>query len=94
MPAPQKMTGKLVDAVYVDTDKEVALLLETPNGRCQARVHRDEIATFGDRDEAEISKEMDKYVDILKHKCLGKTVTVISDTDLDNKLKEGYPIRY
>lgn len=90
----EKINGTLLDAVYVDKDKEVALHIETPNGRCQARISRSDIATFGDRDESEICIEMDKYVDILKSKCLGKKITVISDPQLEDKIKDGYPIRY
>lgn len=90
----EKIQGRLLDAVYVDTDQEVALYIETPNGRCQARIHRSEVATFGERTEEEIGIEMDKYVDMFKSKFIGKEVTVISDPQLEEKIKDGYPIRY
>ena len=90
----ETIKGKLIDAVYVDKDREIALLIETQNGRCQARINRNQIATFGQRNEIEISVEMDRYVDILKAKCLGKEVKVISDPHLDAKLKDNVILEY
>lgn len=94
MTEPVKISGTLLDAAYVDKDKEVALLVECEKGKMQPRIPRTAIATFGDREEDDITLEMNKYVDILKAKCLGKKVSIVFDTDLDGKIKDGYELHY
>lgn len=94
MPEPQKVKTKLIDAKYVKEAKSVLLLLECDNGRFKAQIHRDTIATFGNRTEAEIEEEMIKYVDILNQNYHGKHINSIFDTELENKIKDNYKLKY
>ena len=70
------------------------MLLEGQKGKFRSQIHRDSIATFGDRTEKEINEEMEKYVDILKYKYTGKDITVESDPEIEEKIKDHYPLKY
>ena len=96
MSEPQKIKGKLLSAQYIEEAKSILLVLECENGRFRTQIPRASIATFGDRSEREITTEMNKYADMLKHFFLGKDkcVTVISDPDLNEKIKDGVRIEY
>lgn len=94
MSEPTKIKAKLVDATYVKDARSVLLLLECDNGRFTAQMHRNKIATFGNRSEEEIEIEMNKYIEILKCSYIDKYITAIFDTELDGKIKDHYKLKY
>ena len=100
MSEPKKVQAKLLDARYVEEAQSVVMFLECKQGRFTSQIHRSTLVpggvTFGNRTEEEITKEMNKYVDILKYKCLGKgdCITAIFDPDLNNKIKDHIKLKY
>ena len=94
MSEPQKIKAKLLDAQYVKEAQSVLMLVECDKGKFRTQINRSAIASFGNRTEEEIEKEMIKYVEILKGKKLGKSIFVVFDTDLDKKLQDHYPLKY
>jgi len=94
MSEPQKIKCRLLEASYVKEAQSILLLLECEKGRFRTQMHRNTIATFGNRTEEEIEKEMEKYVDILKSNYLYKPLYMVFDPDLDNKIEDNYPLKY
>lgn len=82
MSSPKRMTGKLLDAAYLDHEKCVAMLIDCGDKKYQPRIPRESIATFGDRTEEEISFEMNKYVETLKKIYTNKPITIVFDPSL------------
>jgi hypothetical protein len=96
MSIPSKIKTRLLDASYVPEAKSILLLLECSNGKFRSQIPRDAIATFGNRTETEITKEMLKYVEILKCCYVGKDkfINSIFDPDLDERIKDHSKIKY
>ena len=96
MTEPKKVKAKLIDAQYVKEAKSVLMLLECEQGKFRSQIHRDTIATFGNRTEEDIEREMKKYVDILKYAYVGKNkfINAVFDTDLNEKIKDHEKLRY
>lgn len=69
---PKTVKAKLLDAAYIKEAKSILLLLECEQGRFRTQIHRDNLATYGNRTEEEIEQELNKYVDILKYSYKGK----------------------
>jgi len=96
MAEPKKVKARLIDAQYIKEAKSVLMLLECDYGQFRSQVHRDALATFGNRTEKEIEQEMEKYVDILKYAYIGKNkfINAVFDTELDGKIKDHAKIKY
>jgi hypothetical protein len=94
MTEPKKITAKLVNATYVKEAKSVVLLLEYNGAHLRNQIHRDQIATYGNRSEEEIDRELNKYVDTLKTIYMGKEINAVFDPDINNKIKDHYPLKY
>jgi hypothetical protein len=96
MSEPKKVKARLLDAQYIKEAKSVLMVLECDQGRWRSQIHRNALATFGDRTEPEIEAEMEKYVNILKHTYIGqnKFINAVFDTDLNDKIKNKAKIKY
>lgn len=83
----RQVKATLLDARYIKDAQSILMILECDQGRFRTQIHRNAIATFGDRTEEDITKEMEKYVDILKFKLKGKekAVNAIFDPNLSEK---------
>jgi len=92
----KKVKAKVLDAKYVKEAQSIVFLLECDQGQFRTQIHRDVIATYGNRTEEEIEKELEKYIDILKYAYVGKPqfLNVVFDPDLNEKLKDHYPLKY
>lgn len=93
--------AKLLNAEYLAEAQSVVMLLECEQGRFTSQIHRSSISQYGEdifmhkhgdknickMTEEEITKEMNKYVDILKNIYMRPDVfiTAIFDPDLKNK---------
>ena len=96
MSEPKKVKARLLDAEYIKEARSVLMMLECEQGKFRSQMHRDSIATFGDRTEEEITREMEKYVDILKCAFVGKNkfINAVFDPDLDAKIKDHASLKY
>jgi len=96
MSEPKKVKARLLDAKYIKEAKSVLMMLECEQGKFRSQVHRDSIATFGDRTEKEIEQEMEKYVEILKYSYVGrnKFINAVFDPDLNEKIKDHANLKY
>lgn len=96
MSEPKKVKARLLDAQYIKEAKSVLMMLECEQGKFRSQVHRDSLATFGDRTEEEIVKEMEKYVDIMKYAYIGKDkfINAVFDPNLNEKIKDNAKIKY
>jgi len=97
MSETKKIKARLIDAEYIKEAQSVLLLLECEQGRFRSQIHRNAIASFGNRTEDDIVREMEKYVDILKYTYLGKEnkfIYAVFDPDLNNKIKDHAKLKY
>ena len=96
MSEPIKVKAKLLDAQYIKEAKSVLMMLECEQGRFRSQIHRDSIASFGDRTEDQIVEEMEKYVGTLKYAYVGKNkfINAVFDPDLNDKIRSHREIRY
>jgi len=80
----KQIRARLLDAQYIKEAKSVLMIMECEQGKFRSQIHRDTIATFGDRTEEEIEREMNKYVEILKCNFVGrdKFINTVFDPDL------------
>jgi hypothetical protein len=68
------MKANLIEAKYIKGAKSVLLLLQKDEVQQRLQVHRRELASFGDRNEAEIVEAMQGYVDTLNKIYKGKEI--------------------
>lgn len=96
MAEAKKVRARLIDATYIKEAKSILLILECDKGRFRSQIHRDAIATYGNRSEEEIAHELNKYVEMLKVAYIGRDrfINAIFDPDLLNKIKDHYPLKY
>ena len=96
MPEPTKVKTRLLDAKYIKDAQSVLMILECEQGRFRSQVNSNSIASFGNRTESEIVKEMEKYVEILRHTYIGKDkfINAIFDTELNEKINDNDRISY
>lgn len=96
MTEPKKVKARLLNAQYIKEAQSVLMFLECDQGKFRSQVHRDALATFGNRTEQEIEKEMEKYVDILKYAYVGKDkfINAVFDPELDEKIKDHAKLKY
>ena len=77
MPEIKRVKAKLISVKYASEAQSVLYVYELENGNKVAmQEHRNEIASFGNRTEEEIEKEMEKYVDIIKETRMGKILNL------------------
>jgi hypothetical protein len=96
MAEPRKVKARLLDARYIKDAQSVLMILECEQGRFRSQVNRNTIASFGNRTESEIEKEMERYVEILKYAYVGKEkfINAIFDTELNEKMNDNDRISY
>jgi hypothetical protein len=96
MSEPITVKARLLDAQYIKASQSVLLMLECEQGRFRSQIHRNQIASYGNRTEDEIEVELNKYVDILKYSYIGKNrfINTVFDPELDGKIKDGVKINY
>ena len=70
------MKGILLEAKYIEEAQSVLFLVDGEHGKFRSQVHRDEVATFGDRTEEEINTEMQKYTFLLNKIYRNKEIDV------------------
>ena len=96
MSEPKIVKARLLDARYVREDKSILLVLECEQGRFRSQIHRDNIATYGNRTEDEIERELNKYVEIMIYAYKGKDkfINAVFDANLDDKIQDNCEIKY
>ena len=71
------MKAKLIEASYVEEAQSILMLLEKDGTQQRMQIHRKDIATFGDRKEEEIQKEMVQYAAKLNEIYQGQEVELV-----------------
>ena len=96
MAEPVKVKARVKEVKYVKEAKSLAFLLQCEKGEWLAQIHRDNIATFGNRTEKEINAAMEKYAETMRDIYVGKDkfVNAVFDEDLDAKIKDHFPLKY
>lgn len=96
MPEPKKVKARLLDAKYIKEAQSVLMMLECEHGRFRSQIHRNSIASFGNRTEEEIEEAMEKYVETLKYAYVGKDklINTVFDTEIDSKIKDHAKLKY
>ena len=83
-PVTKKILVK--DAKYYKGDDAIVIIGECSEGQVRHLIPSSAF-TFGDKDKV---VEMEKLADLL----LGKNINIVFDPDLDDKIKDKYPLRY
>lgn len=86
MATPTKRKLKVLEAEYVETPDSILILGECSEGRFRTQIHS-ECFTFGDKDKA---IEMQKTAKLM----IGKTITMVFDPDLNERIDANAPINY
>ena len=90
MAIPVQRTIKVLEARYVEDAQSILIVGECQEGRFRTQIHRDTIASYGDRTEVEITEELHKTAEMM----IGKPLTIVFDPELEGKLEDGYPLNY
>lgn len=96
MSEPLKVKARVLEVKYIKDVKSIAMKLQCDKGEWLSQIHRDNIATFGNRTEKEIQEEMEKYATMLRDIYVGKDkfVNAVFDEDLEGKIKDHVPLKY
>ena len=86
---PVKRKIKVLEARYIKEAGSIAIIGECQEGKMTNQIHKS-CFSFGDRTEEQIDKEMEKTADMM----LGKEIYMVFDPQLDNKIKDKYPLKY
>ena len=89
MAIPVKRKVRVLEARYSEEAQSIIILGECPEGRLHHQIHRN-CFSFGDRTEEEISREMEKTAEMM----IGKTMNMIFDTELNDKIKDHSNLKY
>ena len=77
---------KVISAKYVLESESILIVGECEKGRLQHQIHKN-CFTFGDKDP---DHEMEVTAKLME----GKTITMAFDEDLEDKIKDNYPLKY
>jgi hypothetical protein len=77
------MKAKLIQVVYIEETQSILLLLEKDGSQQRMQVHRKDIATFGNRNENEITETMHQYANTLNKIYQDREIEVIKATKSD-----------
>lgn len=86
MTEPVKRKVRVLNAEYVPEAESILILGECQEGRFRQQIHKSSF-TFGDKD---VDTEMKKTAELM----VGKQIYMVFDTDLENKIKDNYPLKY
>jgi len=86
MTEPVKRKVRILKAEYVPEAESIVALCECQEGRFRQQIHTSSFS-FNNKD---IDTEMRKTAELL----IGKQIYIVFDTDLENKIKENYPLKY
>ena len=90
MATPVKRQVKVLQANYVEEAQSILIVGECQEGRFRTQIHRDALASYGDRTEEEIVTEVKKTADMM----IGKTLYIVFDPDLEERLDANAPLNY
>lgn len=86
MAIPVKRKVKVVEAEYVAEADSILLVGECEDGKLRNQIHSS-CFTFGDKNKEE---EMKKLAQLM----IGKKITMVFDTELNDKIKDHHPLKY
>ena len=89
MTIPVKKKVLVINATYIEETQSILIKGECENGRLTHQINRS-LFNFGTRTEEEITAEMHKTAALMK----GKTIDMVFDTELDDKIKDHHPLKY
>ena len=84
-----KRLVKVLAAAYVDEVQSISIVGECEEGRLRTHIHRN-CFSYGNRSETEIKEELKKTAEMM----VGKNISMVFDTDLDGKIKDGAKLDY
>jgi len=90
MGTPVKRKIQVLKADYVKEAQSILIVGECQEGRFRTQIHRDSLASYGTRSEEEIVQEVSKTAQMM----VGKTITIVFDPDLDERLDSNAPLDY
>ena len=86
MAIPVKKDVKVLEAKYVSDADSILIIGECDEGKLRHQINST-CFTFGDKDKVE---EMEKTAELM----IGKTISMVFDTDLEGKIKDHYSLKY
>jgi len=86
MATPVKRKVKVLEAKYVEEADSIIIVGECQDGRFRQQINSS-CFSFGDKDK---KTEMITTAELM----LGKTIWMVFDTELEEKIKDHYPIKY
>lgn len=86
MAEPTKVKVKVIQAEYVEETDSILLVGQCSKGLFRQQIHSS-CFTFGDKDKR---LEMAKTAELM----VGKHINVVFDKDLNDKIKDRYPLKY
>ena len=89
MATPVKRQVKVLEAKYIKDAQSILIVGECKEGRLRQQINRD-CFSYGIRTEEEIEKELQKTAEMM----IGKTITMVFDPELNDKMKDNYPLKY
>lgn len=89
MAIPVKRKVKILEAEYVKDADSILILGECKEGKLRHQMNRS-CFSFGNRSEEEIIKELKKTANMM----IGKTITMVFDPDLNDKIKDDVVVNY
>lgn len=89
MGEPVKRKILVIKAKYVYETKSILIQGEYSEGLLRHQIHRD-CFKYGNRSESEIVSELEKLADMM----VGKKISIVYDPELDDKIKDNYPLKY
>lgn len=89
MGIPVKRKIKVINATYVEEADSILVLGECSEGRLIQQINRSSFS-YGNRTEKEIVAELKKTAEMM----IGKTIEMVFDSDLENKIDDKIILRY
>jgi len=86
MAIPIKKKIKVLEAKYVEEPDAILILGECDEGKFRQQIHSS-CFIFGNKDKR---IEMEKTAEMM----IGKTISIIFDPELTEKIKDHYPLKY
>jgi len=89
MSEPVKKKVKVLKAKYVKEAESIAIVGECDQGRLIHQIHKSAFS-FGNRSEAEITREMEKTAAMM----VGKCINIVYDPDLNGRIEDHIALKY
>ena len=77
---------KIIEAQYIEEADSILILGECKEGRLHQQIHSS-LFSFGNKDK---KKEMEKTAELM----IGKTINIVFDPELNDKIKDHVSLKY